>query len=101
MRDALLLRRDRPDWRIVFLLFRDTLAFCFSLTQRRLDRAQEHILVEGFQKALHGAGAKNERADRLVSMRRNKNDGDRMLAREQLSLKFGTAHSRHTHIENQ
>ena len=81
MRDALLLRRDRPDWRIVFLLFRDTLGFCFSLTQRRLDRAQEHILVEGFQKAIHGAVSKNARADRLVSMRRNKHDGDLMLPR--------------------
>jgi hypothetical protein len=34
-------------------------------------------------------------------MRRNENDRDRMLARDQLPLKFGTAHPWHPHIENQ
>ena len=66
-----------------------------------MNRVQERILAEGFEKAIQGAVSENARANRLIPMSRNENDRDRMLACDQLSLKFGTAHVRHTHIENQ
>jgi len=55
-----LLRRDRRDLAHRFpFLFGDTIGFCSSPAQRRIDRVQERILIEGFEKAVHGTVSEN------------------------------------------
>jgi len=61
--------RDRRDLAHRFpFLFGDTIGFCSSPAQRRIDRVQERILIEGFEKAVHGTVSENTRANRLVSI---------------------------------